>query len=306
MSHLRHQLTTQLPHPIGFVLGGGGSLGAMQVGMLQALAEHAVVADLVAGTSIGAINGAVIAGDPTGAANRLSHIWHSLDDDQILGRGLTRRLYTILRHRSHVYDSAGLARLGDEILGEVSIEDLAIPYAAVALDVATAQAVTFRDGPVKSAALASSAIPGIFPPVTRGSRSYYDGGLVNNVPVSAAVEMGAKSLVVLDCAFADQPLQAPATVTDAFFYASTVAMRQQLVRELPAVAEHLPVLYLPGATPQRMTPLDFTHTPELIASAYTNSRAFLDTVTVDGPGLYRSATDQARPEEESISAPWLG
>lgn len=282
-------LADQLPTPVGFVLGGGGSLGAMQVGMLQALAEHRVIADLVAGTSIGAINGALVAADPVGAANRLGHIWHRIDTKRVLGRGLARRFYAIMRHRNHAYDARGLAELAEDILGDARIEDLTIPYAAVALDVATAAEVVVRDGPVKTAALASSAVPGVFPPVTRASQDLYDGGLVNNVPVSVAVDMGAQSLVVLECAFPDQPLDPPTTITEALFYAATVVMRQQLTRELPTLARQLPILHLPGAEPQPITPLDFSHTPELIASAYANSRAFLDTLTINGPGLYRSS-----------------
>ena len=64
-----------LPRPIGYVLGGGGSLGAVQVGMLQALGEHDIAPGIVAGTSVGSLNGAVVALNPASAANRLSHAW---------------------------------------------------------------------------------------------------------------------------------------------------------------------------------------------------------------------------------------
>ena len=65
----------ELPRPIGYVLGGGASLGAIQVGMLQALSEHDIVPGLVVGTSVGSLNGAAIARDPTSGADRLSHVW---------------------------------------------------------------------------------------------------------------------------------------------------------------------------------------------------------------------------------------
>src|SRR6187431_2825082 len=98
------ELLESLPRPIGFVLGGGGSLGAAQVGMLEALNDRGIHADLVAGTSIGALNGAVVAADPVGAASRLSHVWHTLDAKSILPGGLLRRIWTLWRSKVAIYD----------------------------------------------------------------------------------------------------------------------------------------------------------------------------------------------------------
>lgn len=277
-----------LPRPIGFVLGGGGSLGAAQVGMLQALRDRGVHADLVAGTSIGALNGAVVAADPVGAASRLAHLWYTLDAGQILPGGWLRRLWTLWRSKNAIYDSPRIADLVNDEVGVTEIEDLVIPYAAIALDVETATAVRFTSGPLRTALLASSAIPGMFPVIERDGRRYYDGGLVTNVPVLDALAMGAQSLVVLDCAFADQAVSAPTTMMETIFYAMLVQQRQQVLRELPIAAAGVPVLYLPGPAPVVVSPLDFGTTPALIREAYETARAFLATVQVDGPGLYRA------------------
>ncbi len=282
-------LTGSLPGPVGFVLGGGGSLGAAQVGMLQALAEHDIHADLVTGTSIGAINAAVVAADPIGAANRLSHLWHTLDAKAILPGGLSRRLWTLLRYKTYLYDTPGIAKLVEDEIGDMAIEDLQIPYAAVALDVETATPSLLTSGRLSSAILASSAIPGVFPAVERNGRRLYDGGLVTNVPVLEALDMGAKSLVVLDCAFPDQEIASPTDMAGTIFYAITVQMRQQALRDMPIAGRDVPVLYLPGPPPSMVSPLDFSQTPALVRGAYRSSRAFLDTVSVNGPGLYRYA-----------------
>lgn len=281
-------LAEQLPQPIGFVLGGGGSLGASQVGMLQALNDEAVHADLVAGTSIGSLNGAVVAADPMGAASRLSHIWHNLDVETLLPGGVFRRLWTLWRSKTSIYETPELAKLIIDEIGDVLIEDLAIPYAAMALDVETSQAVRLSSGALTTAVLASSAIPGVFPAVERQGRHLYDGGLVTNVPVLEALDMGARSLVVLDCAFADQRITPPTNMTSTVYYSMMVQMRQQVLRELPIAAGSVPVLYLPGPAPVMLSPLDFTHTATLVKSAYGAARGFLDTVAVDGPGLYRA------------------
>ncbi len=281
-------LVDQLPQPVGFVLGGGGSLGAAQVGMLQALNDHRIHADLVAGTSIGSLNGAVVAADPMGAASRLSHVWHNLDVEMVLPGGVLRRIWTLWRSKTSIYETPQLAKLMIDEIGDLSIEDLAIPYAAMALDVETSRAVRLSSGALTTAVLASSAIPGVFPAVHREGRNLYDGGLVTNVPVLEALDMGAKSLVVLDCAFPDQRITPPTNMISTINYSMMVQMRQQVLRELPVAARSVPVLYLPGPAPVMMSPLDFTHTAALVKDAYGAARGFLDTVEVVGPGLYRA------------------
>jgi NTE family protein len=300
---MHNHLPAQLPHPIGFVLGGGGSLGAAQVGMLQALSDHGIHADLVAGTSIGSLNGAVVAADPIGAASRLSHIWHTLDVDTMLPGGLFRRAVTLWRSKTSLYETPALAQLMIDEIGDVRIEDLALPYAAMALDVETSRAVRITDGPLTTAVLASSAIPGVFPSVERSGRQLYDGGLVANVPVLEALDMGAKSLVVLDCAFPDQQITPPTSMASTIYYAMMVQTRQQVLRELPIAAASVPVLYLPGPAPVMISPLDFTHTPTLVKSAYDAARAFLDTLRVAGPGLYRNERSTPTNLTPSLNAP---
>lgn len=281
-------LTTTLPAPVGFVFGGGGSLGASQVGMLQAITERGVAAGVVTGTSIGSINGAVVAADPVGGANRLSHIWTELETKSILPGGVLARIWTLWRRKLYLYETAAIDRLLKRELGNVDISELAIPFGAGALDVEAGTSTLITSGPLHSAVRASSAIPGVFPAVTHEGRDYYDGGIIENVPVLEALELGAKSLVVFDCAFADQRLERPRNATEALFYSMTLQMRAQVERDMPYAARDVPVLYLPGPTPMRVSPLDFSRSPELIRGGYSATRRFLDDVTVDGPGLYRA------------------
>lgn len=286
------RLAESLPGPIGFVLGGGGSLGAIQVGMLQSLADHGIHADLVTGTSIGAVNGAVVAADPVCAASRLSHMWADPDLERWLPGGALPRLWRLIRRRIPLYDTPGLARLVEDEIGDVRIEDLAVPFGVVAMDVETSTGVTLRNGGLTSALLASSAIPGVFAPVERNGRLLYDGGLVTNVPVLEALAMGAKSLVVADCGFPDQQVAPPTDVVSALLYSMRVSMGLQAHRDLPVAASEVPVLYLPGPRPEVLSPLDFSHSPRLIRAGYEAARAFLDTVVVSGPGLYRLGRDR--------------
>jgi NTE family protein len=278
-----------LPRPVGYVLGGGGSLGAVQIGMLQALGERDLPPDIVAGTSVGSLNGAVLALEPKSAANRLSHLWPRLTRDQVFPGGLLAQARTLQHTRTHLFPSAGLATVIADFIGaELTFADLALPFAAVTTDIATARAHVLRDGLLLPALLASSAIPGIFPPVELESRRLYDGGLVANVPMRQAVAMGARSLVVLDCNFPGSIPEVSGSIAEVLFFTVLVTIRSQAVLEAPLVAAEVPVVYLHGPEPLRVSPLDFRQTGTLIEAAYEAARSFLDKLQVSGPGLYGS------------------
>jgi NTE family protein len=131
-----HSVRMPLPRPIGFVLGGGGALGAVQVGMLRALLERGVTPDLVVGTSIGAFNGAILAADPTLAVDKLISFW--TNTSQINGmhwRGLTP-LLRWRRTRRSLFSNDGLAlNIRSQLSAFHLIEDLALPFGAVAVEV---------------------------------------------------------------------------------------------------------------------------------------------------------------------------
>ena len=278
-----------LPRPVGYVLGGGGSLGAVQVGMLQALGERDIAPNLVTGTSVGSLNGAVLAMDSRSAANRLSHLWARMSRERVFPGGLLAQARTLQHTRTHLFPSTGLAAvIGDFLGAEVTFADLDLPFAAVTTDIATARPHVLRDGPLLPALLASAAIPGIFAPVEVGDLRLYDGGLVANVPMRQAVAMGARSLIVLDCNFPGNIPEVTGSIAEVVFYTVTVTMRSQAVLEAPLVATDVPVVYLHGPEPVRISPLDFRQTGPLIETAYEAARVFLDELKITGPGLYGS------------------
>ena len=264
-----------LPRPIGFVLGGGGALGSVQVGMLKALTDRGIRPDLVTGTSIGAFNGAVIAADPDRALARLENFWRSSRrEDAFPLRGIKPILHW-RRTRKSFFPNDGLIRSIRSVLGDYrTIDELRLPFGAVAVDVVKATPVLFRTGSLESALLASAAIPGIFPPVERDGRLFYDGGLGNNVPMRDAVAMGARSLVVLDTTSPTADLDAPSGLMDLFSYVTEVYARQQVVRDLRELT-HIPILYPPSPAPGTMSPLDLDHTDELMAASYRDTTEYL-------------------------------
>lgn len=282
-----------LERPVGFVLGGGGSLGAVQVGMLEALAERRVTPDLVIGTSVGSLNGAVVARDPTSAANRLSHAWARITRQQVFPGGLLAQARTLERSKTHVFPNTGVAQVVTDFLGATTtFEDLTLPFAAVATDVATATPYVLRSGPLLPALLASAAIPGIFPPVDHEGRRFYDGGVVANVPLQQALAMGARSLVVLDCTFPGHLLPPPESLAEILLFTANVTMRSQTLLSVPLVADQIPVVYLPGPVACRCSPFNFSLTAVLIEGAYEAASSFLRNLEIDGPGLYGSPSGE--------------
>ncbi len=284
----------ELPRPVGFVLGGGGSLGAVQVGMLEALTERGVTPDLVIGTSVGSLNGAAIALNPTGAANRLSHAWARITRHQVFPGGLLAQARTLQRTKTHLFPNSGLAAVIADVIGsKTTFEDLDLPFAAVTMDGATARPHVIGEGPLLSALLASAAIPGIFPPVDRDGRRLYDGGVVANVPLQQALAMGAGSLVVLDCTFPGHALPPPESLAETVLFTAMVTMRSQSILQAPLVAAHIPVVYLPGPVACRCSPFNFDSTALLIEQAYEAAMSFLQDLHVDRPGLYGSPAGQS-------------
>lgn len=178
--------------------------------MLHALLERDVVPDLVVGTSIGAINGAAVAADPTvAAAARLAEMWTGFDRSETFGGSVLGRLGTLARTRTHLHGNEGLRRLLTDALPVDSIEDLRVPFECVAASIETASERWFTSGPLVDAILASSAVPGILPPVEVAGEHFIDGGIVNSIPVGRAVGHGARRIYVMHVGRVDRPLEPP-------------------------------------------------------------------------------------------------
>lgn len=275
-----------LPRPVAFVLGGGAAFGAVQVGMLQALTEVGLAPDIVIGTSVGSINGALLAEDPRGAANRLTHLWLGVTRETVFPGRAVQRLRTWHRYRNHLVAPDGLRDLLTRELEPERIEDLRLPFAATAMDLATGRIVHLQSGPLVPALLASAAVPGLYPPVRIDGRDLVDGGVVSNVPIGHAEAMGARSVVVLDCGVFGLRPDVPRSLPETVAHVVAIMMRQQVIRDVPEVARRLPVLYLPGPFPLTTSPLEFLASRTLMRDAYEASKAFLAEVRPGGPGLY--------------------
>ena len=269
---------------IAFVLGGGGHLGAHEVGMLRALVEARIVPDVVLGTSVGAINGAALAADPSEAAvARLAEVWSRFESSDVFGGSILGRLSTLARSRTHLHGNDALGRLLAESLPVSRIEDLAVRFECVAACVETASERWFTSGPIVEAVLASSAVPGQLPPVEIDGEHFHDGGIVNSIPVGRAVALGATTIYVLHVGRVDRPLEAPRWPWEVALVAFEIARRHRFVGDLAALGPEVEVHVMPTgqAEPPRYNDLsqfryrDASRVADHVASAYEASAAYL-------------------------------
>ncbi len=185
---------------VAFVLSGGGSLGSIQVGVVEALMEQGVFPDIIVGTSVGALNGAWLARHPTlEGVRELREIWATLSEKRVFTGGRVRAFLRMLAGKPNLFTNEGIQNLIDRHLGDVTFDDLPVPLVVTAVDLDTGEPAVFHSGSLASAILASTAIPAVFPSVTIDGHRYVDGGLLDHFGVEVAYEQGATHIVAIDC-----------------------------------------------------------------------------------------------------------
>jgi NTE family protein len=230
-----------------FVLGGGGVLGTTQVGMLRALAEHEVRPDLVLGTSIGALNGAFAAADPTvHGAERLAAVWRAVVREGVFLENPLRSAARVARFRTHLLSNAPLRAVLERYLPVERFEDLQVPFSCVAACIEDAGGRWFSDGPLVPPVVASCSVPGLFPAVPIDGRHYLDGGLVHSIPVGRALTLGASRIFVLQVGRVEQPLRPPSRPWEVGTVAFEIARRHRFVHEMETIPEGVETHLLPS------------------------------------------------------------
>jgi NTE family protein len=231
---------------LAFVLGGGGVLGAHEVGMLRALTERDIVPDMVLGTSIGAVNGAFFAADPTpGGVERLTELWRDTGWSERSPAATLRRLSTLARTGTHLQSLSEMRERLAALLPVRRVEDLRVPFQCVAASIERAAEHWFDSGPLTEVVLASCAVPGILPPVPIDGEHFIDGGIVNSIPVSRAVSLGARRIYVLQVGRLEQALKPPRRPWEVGLVAFEVARRHRFAHDLRSLPEDIELHVLP-------------------------------------------------------------
>lgn len=261
-----------------FVLSGGGSLGAVQVGMMQALAQRGIRPDLLIGASAGALNAAYVAGrgfEPA-VLDDLAQVWTRLRRQDVFPFAPHRHVLALAGVASSLCASTGLRRLVDQHLVGERIESTVVPLHVVATDVLSGREVLLSEGSAASAVLASAAIPAILPSVEVDGRLLFDGGVADNTPISQAVALGADRVVVLPAGVACALEAPPRSALGTALHALTLLIEQRLVLDVAAYHDRVELVVLPPLCPLAVSSADFRQAPELIARARDASGRWLD------------------------------
>ena len=294
------------PRPLAFAFSGGAAYGATQVGMLRALDEAGIVPDLIVGTSVGALNGVRYAADPAGAIAALTDLWGSLSGTGVFGG--KSRAGTILsalrnglnRNAAGLCSPEPLRKLIDGNIAVERLEQLTIPTAVVATDALVGAPKLLTQGAIGPALQATSAIPGVFPPVKIEGCFYLDGGVTANVPVRQAFAFGAKSVVVLDASPASMPGTLPHSIFGSMMHASMIMLRNQRADAVDDLIGRHPILHLPQVTPTTQSSFDFDNSFELISAGHHGVAEFLEKL----PSLTDATrTPTSRPSSSASPVP---
>lgn len=175
---------------IGLVLGGGAAKGLAHVGVLNVIEEIGIKPEFIAGTSMGAIVGALYASGMK--AKEIEDVISRIDQKEVL------RLFKISLNGAGFTEGKNISALLQSLLGDINIQDLNIPFACVATNIVNGNEIVFRKGDLNEALRASFSVPGLFTPQKIDQEVLVDGGLVNPVPVDVAREMGAEKVIAVN------------------------------------------------------------------------------------------------------------
>lgn len=214
--------------------------------MLRALAEAGVEPDLILGTSIGAINGALFAADPTiRGVEHLSRLWSESRLSEVTAATVLRRVSTLARTGTHLESLDAARQRLVEALPVRRVEDLPTPFQCVAASIERAAEHWFTTGELADVVLASCAVPGILPPVKIGDEHFIDGGIVNSIPVGRAVQLGATVIYVLQVGRLEKALEPPRWPWEVGLVAFEVARRHRFAYDLQSLPEGVELHVLP-------------------------------------------------------------
>jgi NTE family protein len=265
-----------------FVLSGGASLGALQVGMLEALYEQGIAPDLLVGTSVGALNAAFVASRPQSpqTARELGRVWRELQRQDVFPVSLSALVGGMCSRRDHLVPDRELRRLIRRYVEFDDLADAPIPVHLIAFDLLEGSELRLASGPAVDAVAASASIPGIFPPVAMGERRLIDGGVVNNTPISHAVELGAERIYVLPTqAPHDRPARVPTGALDAAIQGLHLLVGCRLEADVARYSAEAELILLPAPNAGCVQPTSFEHSHRLITDARAAARAALQRST---------------------------
>ncbi|MGW4047305.1 patatin-like phospholipase family protein [Streptomyces sp. NPDC004721] len=305
-----------------FVLSGGGSLGAAQVGMLRAMTAHGIRPDLVVGTSVGSLNAAYFAARPDAqGVEELARVWlqvgehdvYPLESSEML-HGLLRRLpgrplrgmaaasgavnyifpinpLLIVRAAAgrvnHVFSNHRFQDFLENVLPLSRIEDADLDLRILTADACDGRGVLLSRGPAISALLASTAVPGFYPPVEIDGLHLIDGAVANGTTLDHAIELGADEVYILAPGLSCHLPALPPTVLAMAIHAYNLLEEQRMAASIAKARPHVKLYVLPSPSPVEILPIDFRQVAQLLEAATDSTNLWLDNGRQSDPDVTR-------------------
>lgn len=257
---------------LALILCGGGSRGAVEIGLWKGLCELGITVDLVVGSSVGALNGAFIAAEVP--AEQLTQLWEQVRARDILS--FNYRLLASFKRTSSVYDNYRFRRFIEHHLPARRFDELRIPFIAVGTDLMTGNPVTIEDGNLIDAILASAALPGLFPPVPIDGRLIIDGGISNNCPIDVAIQKGASAAIALRCHCDSDLAFVPNNAAGILARSLQIVADQNHTANVERYRQHLRLVTLEPCLGGIVELLDFRHGRKLLTIGHQTALANAD------------------------------
>src|SRR3954468_1452186 len=245
--------------------------------MMHSLAAQgiSISADMVVGSSVGALNGAYYAGDPTlNGVLRLETIWRGLQRNDVFPISW-RTLLGFVWRRDFLIPHDGIQKLIDDHLPYRDLQQAKLPVHIVTTDIVSGDTVVLSEGPAAQAIIASTAIPGAFAPIRYKDFYLADGAISSNTPIRVAVAKGATRLIILPTGYACATHTPPAGAVANALHALTLLIARQLVSELESLSPTIEYVVVPPLCPLVGSPYDFSRTDDHIERAVASTDAWL-------------------------------
>ena len=264
----RKQLQSDPGGSTAFIFAGGGSLGAVQVGMLRALVQENICPDFLVGSSVGALNAAFFALKPTlEGVVELANLWNSVRRSEVFPVHTINGIRAFFQKQAFLCDASGLTRILASKFPKTRFEDLSLHCTVVATELYEGREVQIEEGSLQTALLASVAIPVVFPPIEHNGSYLIDGGISNNTPISCAVERGAKRIIVFPTGLSCALQRRPSSIIEISLHTLNMLVARRLIQDIQAYHLHTDIFVIPPLCPMEVNLFDFSHSTELIDRA---------------------------------------
>jgi NTE family protein len=253
--------------------------------MLEALYERGITPDILVATSVGAVNAAFIASraQTVATARALARVWRALRREDVFPVSLRALVGGACGRRDHIVPDHGLRRLIARYLEFDDLADSPIPLHVVAFDLTEGREMLVSQGPALESVIASASIVGVFPAVSIGDLRLVDGGVVNNTPISHAVELGAERIYLLPTGepWNRRLERAPKTALDAAIHGVQLLVNSRLEADIARYSPAVELVVLPAPNPSGVQATSFEHSDRLMRGARAAARATLASQTVE-------------------------